>query len=262
MHINNVEECNWLRCQTEEKCYDKEDAKSMLHAYDRLAWSVLLGDFLQSKYNTQKRFGLEGCDSFIPGLKSCIDTLVNNGVDEITLGMPHRGRLSVLTNVLRKPLDIIFQEFLGESKDPKAEWGKSGDVKYHLGTSYTRTYENTGKSVEIHLLPNPSHLELVNPVVCGYVRGNQHFTNDYQRRKKAGILIHGDAAFSGQGIVYETLMMSGLYNYRTGGTIHFIVNNQIGFTTTPIDATTGHYCTDLAKAIEAPILHVNADDVL
>mmetsp|Transcript_28908 Transcript_28908/g.28607 ORF Transcript_28908/g.28607 Transcript_28908/m.28607 type:complete len:711 (-) Transcript_28908:28-2160(-) len=175
--------------------------------------------------------------------------------------MPHRGRLNVLANVLRKPLDIIFQEFQGEAKDKDADWGKSGDVKYHLGTSFSRTYES-GRTVDIHLLPNPSHLELVDPVACGYTRANQHFGADQDRHRNAAILIHGDAAFAGQGIVYETMQMADLYNYTTGGTIHFIVNNQIGFTTTPLDARSGLYCTDLAKATNAPILHVSADSIL
>lgn len=262
MHITNTEELDWIRMKVEEECFIKPDKDEQLHAYDRLAWAVLFGDFLQSKYNTQKRFGLEGLSAFIPGLKSCLDTLVDNGMESVTLGMPHRGRLNVLANVLRKPLDIIFQEFQGEAKDANADWGKSGDVKYHLGTSYTRTYEDTGKSVDIHLLPNPSHLELVDPVVCGYTRGNQHFGKDQDRVKNAGILIHGDAAFAGQGVVFETMQMSDLFHYETGGTIHFIVNNQIGFTTTPLDARSGLYCTDLAKATNSPILHVNADDVL
>jgi 2-oxoglutarate dehydrogenase E1 component len=176
--------------------------------------------------------------------------------------MSHRGRLNVLANVLRKPLYKIFQEFQGEQKGPEEEWGKSGDVKYHLGTSYKRTYDDTGKTVEIHLLPNPSHLEFVNPVVCGFVRANQHFERDQQRYKNIGILIHGDAAFAGQGIVYETIQMADLYNYTTGGVIHIVVNNQIGFTTTPLEARSSLYCTDLAKTIGAPIFHVNADDIL
>lgn len=262
MHIQDVDECNWIREIFEEGSTEKTSKEKKLQIYDRLCWSVLLGDFLQSKYNTQKRFGLEGCDSFIPGIKYTIDTLVEKGVETVTIGMPHRGRLNILANVLRKPLQKIFQEFQGEKKGSDEEWGKSGDVKYHLGTSYKRTYEDTGKTVEIHLLPNPSHLEAVNPVVCGFVRANQHFMNDQERNKNVGILVHGDAAFAGQGVVYETMQMADLYNYSTGGTIHFVVNNQIGFTTTPIEARSGLYCTDLAKAISAPILHVNADDVL
>jgi 2-oxoglutarate dehydrogenase E1 component len=262
MHIQNVEECNWIREQIEEKVDERPSDKELLHCYDRLCWAVTFGDFLQSKYNTQKRFGLEGCDSFIPGLKQTIDRLVDLGVETVTIGMPHRGRLNVLANVLRKPLDIIFQEFQGEPKYLNEEFHKSGDVKYHLGTSYKRTYDDTGKSVEIHLLPNPSHLELVNPVVCGFVRATQHYSHDQAREKNAGIVVHGDAAFAGQGICYETMQMADLYNYTTGGTIHFVVNNQIGFTTTPIEARSGLYCTDLAKTIGAPVFHVNADDVV
>lgn len=262
MHIQDVDECNWIRARFEKDVFEEPDNKHKLQSYDRLAWSVILGDFLQSKYNTQKRFGLEGCDSFIPGIKCTIDELVSRGVESVTIGMPHRGRLNVLTNVLRKPLYKIFQEFQGEQKGDTDCWGKSGDVKYHLGTSYKRTYEDTGKTVEIHLLPNPSHLELVNPVVEGFVRSIQHFESDHQRERSVPILVHGDAAFAGQGIVYETMQMADLYNYSTGGTIHFIVNNQIGYTTTPMDARSGIYCTDLAKSNNAPIFHVNADDVL
>jgi 2-oxoglutarate dehydrogenase E1 component len=136
--------------KVEEECFIKPDADEKLHAYDRLAWAVLFGDFLQSKYNTQKRFGLEGLSAFIPGLKSCLDILADNGMESVTLEMSHRGRL----NVLRKPLDIIFQEFQGQAKDTNADLGKSADVKYHLGTSYTRTYKDTGKSIDIHLLSN------------------------------------------------------------------------------------------------------------
>lgn len=262
MHIQNSDECNWIREKFEEGAFKEESKENLLQSFDRTCWAVILGDFLQSKYNTQKRFGLEGCDSFIPGIKCTIDKLVEQGCESVTIGMPHRGRLNVLANVLRKPLSKIFQEFQGEQKGGEEEWGKSGDVKYHLGTSYKRTYGDTGKSVEIHLLPNPSHLEAVNPVVCGFVRAAQHFEKDQERLRNVGILVHGDAAFAGQGVVYETMQMADLFNYTTGGTIHFIVNNQIGFTTTPVEARSGLYCTDLAKAISAPILHVNADDVI
>jgi len=263
MHIQDTEQCNWIRNKFEKGAFDEPTKQQKLQSFDRLAWAVTLGDFLQSKYNTQKRFGLEGCDSFIPGLKCTIDELVKSGVKQVTIGMPHRGRLNVLANVLRKPLVKIFQEFQGEHKGGNEDnWGKSGDVKYHLGTSYKRKYDDTGNEVEIHLLPNPSHLEAVDPVVCGFVRSHQHFMDDQERIQNVGILVHGDAAFAGQGVVYETMQMADLYNYRTGGTIHFIVNNQIGFTTTQIEARSGLYSTDLAKTIGAPIFHVNADDVL
>jgi 2-oxoglutarate dehydrogenase E1 component len=262
MHIMELEECAWFRERFEEGYMDKISDEKRIQAYDRLAWACLYGDFMQSKYNTQKRFGLEGCEAFIVGIKTTIDKLVESGVESVTIGMPHRGRLNVLANVMRKPLNIIFQEFIGESKtSPSDEWERSGDVKYHLGTSFKRTYEDTGKSVEVHLLPNPSHLELVDPVVCGYVRATQHNEHDQDRSKHVGILVHGDAAFAGQGILFETMQMSGLKNYSTGGTIHFVVNNQIGFTTTPMDARSGIYCTELAKSVNAPIIHVNGDDV-
>jgi 2-oxoglutarate dehydrogenase E1 component len=262
MHMQNIEECNWMREKFEESINEQPSKEHLLQSYDRICWSVILGDFLQSKYNTQKRFGLEGIDSFIPGIKCTIDELVRLGTEQVTIGMPHRGRLNVLANVMRKPLDKIFQEFVGEEKRTEDTGNRSGDVKYHLGTSYKRTYDDTGKTLHINLLPNPSHLECINPVVSGYVRAEQHFSKDETRVKNVGILMHGDAAFAGQGLVYETIQMADLYNYTIGGTIHFILNNQIGFTTTPLDARSGTYCTDLAKTIQAPILHVNADDVL
>lgn len=159
MHIQNTDECNWIREKFEESINEQPSVEQLKQSLDRVCWAVTLGDFLQSKYNTQKRFGLEGIDSLIPGLKVTIDELVNLGTEQVTIGMPHRGRLNVLANVLRKPLDKIFQEFVGEQKWPDDTLNRSGDVKYHLGTSYKRTYDNTGKCVEINLLPNPSHLE-------------------------------------------------------------------------------------------------------
>lgn len=183
--------------------------------------------------------------------------------------MPHRGRLNFLANVIRKPLETIFAEFQGstpiskytDSADSMYLADSSGDVKYHLGTSFTRTYPD-GNLMTIEILANPSHLECINPVVMGKVRGEQHFSSVGERRRKTiPILIHGDAAFSGQGVVYETIQMQDLQNYTVGGTVHVIVNNQIGFTTVPKKGRTGHYASDLAKAINAPIFHVNADSL-
>ena len=172
--------------------------------------------------------------------------------------MPHRGRLNTLVNIVKKPFTAVFSEFGGESFKPDDVQG-SGDVKYHLGTS--TDVEIAGHSVHLSLQPNPSHLEAVNPVVVGKVRARQDTAGDTQRRVSVmAILMHGDAAFAGQGLVYETLAMSQLIGYRTGGTIHLVVNNQIGFTTVPAHAYSGLYCTDVAKSIQAPILHVNGDD--
>ena len=178
MHISNFEEREWIREKVEGTVYDQISKESKLHNFDRISWATLFGDFLGQKFNTQKRFGLEGCESFIPGLKTCIDALVDDGIEEIVMCMPHRGRLNVLANVVRKPLAQIFAEFQGKkSKTEVEEWGNSGDVKYHLGTSYEREYSD-GRKVLINLLPNPSHLEAVDPVLAGRVRAEQHYIDD------------------------------------------------------------------------------------
>jgi 2-oxoglutarate dehydrogenase E1 component len=215
-----------------------------------------------------KRFGLEGCDSFIAGMKVAMDACVEHGAEKAVIGMPHRGRLNMLANVVRKPLPQLFAEFVGTVplEDKEANWSQNtGDAKYHLGTSYTRTYPG-GKELTVEVLANPSHLECINPVVMGRVRAKNHiwkqsvedeFAGD--RTKVIPFLIHGDAAFSGQGVVYESIQMQDLKNYTVGGTIHVIVNNQIGFTTVPAKGRSGMYCSDLAKSINAPIFHVNAD---
>merc|ERR1719197_1694435 len=175
--------------------------------------------------------------------------------------MPHRGRLNVLGNVVRKPLEQIFAEFQGVANpNPDEDFSGSGDVKYHLGMSYTRPTPS-GKQVNISLVANPSHLEAVNPVVEGKTRAKQHYMGDAERTKTLPILLHGDAAFSGQGVVFETMGLSDLHDYTTGGTIHIVVNNQISFTTDPRSSRSTPYCTDVAKAIQAPIFHVNGDDV-
>mmetsp|Transcript_10024 Transcript_10024/g.16846 ORF Transcript_10024/g.16846 Transcript_10024/m.16846 type:complete len:287 (+) Transcript_10024:981-1841(+) len=213
-----------------------------------------------------KRFGLEGVESFIPGLKSAMDALVENGAEKVIIGMPHRGRLNVLANVVRKPMETIFAEFQGKvpvgNMDPNDSFKMgTGDVKYHLGTSFKRVYDD-GKELTVEVLANPSHLECINPVVMGKVRAEQHYKGDVHDRKTViPMLIHGDAAFAGQGVVYESMQMQGLKRYGVGGTIHVIVNNQIGFTTTPSKGRSGTYASDLAKATNAPIFHVNADSM-
>lgn len=196
------------------------------------------------------------------GMKELIDRAADRGVENIVIGMPHRGRLNVLGNVVRKPLRQIFSEFSGGIKPVEDAGGYtgSGDVKYHLGTSYDRP-TRSGKRVHLSLVANPSHLEAVDPVVIGKTRAKQYYSNDTDRSKNMAILLHGDGSFSGQGVVYETLHLSDLPNYTIGGTIHIVVNNQVAFTTDPKSSRSSPYCTDVAKALNAPIFHVNGDDV-
>ncbi|EFC48328.1 2-oxoglutarate dehydrogenase [Naegleria gruberi] len=256
MHINNRDVCNWLRerIETATNVDLTENEKKVL--YERLTYSHMFEDYLANKFPTTKRFGLEGCESLIPGLKSMIDTSSSLGVDSFVVGMPHRGRLNVLANVMRKPLAQIFREFLGKTENKLG----SGDVKYHLGTSTKRHLPFTNKEVELSLVPNPSHLEAVNPVVEGKVKAKQVLMGDNNREKVLPVLLHGDAAFAGQGVIYETMGLSQLDEYGTGGTIHVVVNNQIGFTTNPRSSRSTSYCTDIAKFLNAPVFHVNADD--
>ena len=214
--------------------------------------------FCQKRYVGTKRFGLEGGEVTIPALHALIEVAAQRGAVEVVIGMPHRGRLNTLVNIVRKPATAIFSEFGGESFKPDDVQG-SGDVKYHLGTS--TDIDVGGQTVHVSLQPNPSHLEAVDPVVVGKVRARQDSAGDVKGRHSVmGILMHGDAAFAGQGLVYETLAMSQLIGYRTGGTVHLIVNNQIGFTTVPAHAYSGMYCTDVAKSVQCPILHVNGDE--
>jgi 2-oxoglutarate dehydrogenase E1 component len=212
--------------------------------------------FLHTCYVGNKRFSLEGADVLIPALAELIDCAAENGVEKVVIGMAHRGRLNVLVNILGKSYEQVFREFEGVVLPLSSEG--TGDVKYHLGQRGT-FHTATGKSVEVVLSANPSHLEAVDPVVCGMARGWQDQRGDGERRRVLGVLIHGDAAFSGQGVVAETLNMSNLAAYRTGGTVHLVVNNQIGFTAGPADLRSTYYCTDVAKSIQAPILHANGD---
>uniref|UniRef100_H3GAB7 2-oxoglutarate dehydrogenase, mitochondrial n=1 Tax=Phytophthora ramorum TaxID=164328 RepID=H3GAB7_PHYRM len=268
MHMLDREQCNWIRAKMEHLVKDEESKEKKMHILERLAFSVVFERFLGNKYNTTKRFGLDGAESLIPGLKFMIDRGTQLGMEHLVIGMPHRGRLNVLSNVIRKPIQQIFKEFQGTHIDVESynepdveDWSNSGDVKYHLGTSYDRTYPD-GRQVHLSLVANPSHLEAVDPVVVGKVRAKQFYLgNDDEAEKKVmPLLLHGDAAFSGQGVVYETMHLSGLENYDTGGTVHVVVNNQIGFTTDPKNSRSSQYCTDLGKAMDVPILHVNGDD--
>jgi 2-oxoglutarate dehydrogenase E1 component len=223
---------------------------------DRLIWSDSFERFIASKYPNEKRFGLEGAESLIPGMKALIDRSVDLGVESIVIGMPHRGRLNVLANVIRKPTEAILAEF-APSIDPNEE--AASDVKYHLGANYVRPTPS-GKRVSLSLVANPSHLEAEDGVVLGKAKGIQHFDGKGDKGSAMGLLLHGDAAFAGQGIVYETMGFADLPNYGTGGTIHLIVNNQIGFTTNPAQGRSTPYPSDIAKSIDAPIFHVNGDD--
>ena len=212
--------------------------------------------FLAVKFVGTKRFGIDGGEALIPALEQIIKRGGQLGVKEIKIGMPHRGRLNVLANLLQKSYKRIFNEFAGEFGSSIVE--SAGDVKYHLGASSNREFD--GNLVHISLTDNPSHLEAVDPVVLGQTRAKQFFHKDIKRQKVVPILIHGDAAFAGQGVVAECFAMSGVRGHSTGGTIHIIVNNQIGFTTNPRFARSSPYPSDIAKMVEAPILHVNADD--
>jgi 2-oxoglutarate dehydrogenase E1 component len=259
MHIQDPDQKSWIQRKVEgapwRNAFDAADKRTVL---TRLTEAEGFEAFCQKRYVTTKRFGLEGGEVTIPALHAIIETAASAGVSEIAIGMPHRGRLNTLANIVKKPLTAVFSEFGGESFKPDDVQG-SGDVKYHLGTS--TDIEVAGHAVHLSLQPNPSHLEAVDPVVIGKVRARQDQAGDTQRRSSVmAILMHGDAAFAGQGLVYETLAMSQLIGYRTGGTVHVVVNNQIGFTTVPAHAYSGLYCTDVAKSIQAPILHVNGDD--
>jgi len=264
MHLWDTEQVNWLRDKIEtpsDQVYQYSAAERQV-IFENMAKADHFEAFLASKFSLAKRFGLEGLEVTIPGLEEMINVAVDRGVENVVLGMAHRGRLNVLANVCQKPLEQVFAEFQGNAMpdEDSPDFSGSGDVKYHLGMSQTRTMP-CGKDVHISLVANPSHLECVNPVVSGKARAKQHYTGDTERAKTMPILLHGDAAFSGQGVVFETVGLSDLYNYTTGGTIHIVTNNQIGFTTDPRMSRSTPYCTDVAKAVQAPIFHVNGDDV-
>ncbi len=258
MHINDLEERRFLQERMEGK--DKEIVFTP-EGKQSILTKVIHGEqwekFLAKKYVGTKRFGLDGGESAIPALEAIIKYGGQMGVTEITVGMAHRGRLNVLSNVMGKPYRAIFSEFAGGATNP-ADVGGSGDVKYHLGTSSDREFD--GIKVHLSLVPNPSHLEAVDPVVLGKSRAVQTMAGDKHGDSVLPFLIHGDAAFAGQGIVWECLGFSGLPGYGTGGCIHFVINNQVGFTTSPQFARSSPYCSDVAKGIQAPILHVNGDD--
>ncbi|MFZ5748316.1 MAG: 2-oxoglutarate dehydrogenase E1 component [Pseudomonadota bacterium] len=259
MHIADVEERRFLQ----ERMEGKDKAIEFTVNGKRAILSKVIEaeqweKFLGKKYVGTKRFGLDGGESMIPALEAVIKYGGQYGVREIVYGMAHRGRLNVLANVMAKPYRVIFHEFAGGSANPD-DIGGSGDVKYHLGTSTDREFD--GISVHMSLVANPSHLEAVDPVVLGKVRSLQTIRGDLGSHEQVlPVLIHGDAAFAGQGIVWETLGFSGIRGYNTGGCVHFIINNQVGFTTSPQFARSSPYPSDVAKGVQAPILHVNGDD--
>lgn len=258
MHIAEPEEKRWLQSRLESDAQiEKFTNKGRQAILERLTEAEAFEKFLDKKFRGTKRFGLDGGETTIPALEQIIKQASKEGVEEVVLGMAHRGRLNVLANFMNKPYRAIFSEFLGTSANPE-DIDASGDVKYHLGASADREFDD--KVVHLSLTANPSHLEAVNPVVVGKVRAKMDQRGDESRSKVMGLLLHGDAAFAGQGLVPETIDLAGLRGYRTGGTIHFITNNQIGFTTNPVNARSGPYCTEVAKIVEAPILHVNGDD--
>ncbi len=256
MHISDPEQRAWLqkRIEGSEIQFTAEGKRAILN---KLIESEGSERFLNVKYTGTKRFGLDGGESMVPALEQIIKRGGQLGVREIVIGMPHRGRLNVLANVMAKPWRAIFNEFRGGSAHPDDVEG-SGDVKYHLGASSDREFDDN--RVHLSLTANPSHLEIVDPVVLGKVRAKQDQAGDVKRKTIMPLLLHGDAAFAGQGVVAECLGLSGLRGHRTGGSIHFIVNNQIGFTTAPRFSRSSPYPSDVAKMIDAPIFHVNGDD--
>jgi 2-oxoglutarate dehydrogenase E1 component len=258
MHISDPEQREWIQARLEgpdrEIAFTPQGKKAILK---KLIEAEYFERFIDIKYTGTKRFGLDGGESMVPALEAVIKRGGQLGMREIVIGMPHRGRLNVLANVMAKPYRAIFNEFKGGSSHPDEVEG-SGDVKYHLGASSDREFD--GNQVHLSLTANPSHLEIVDPVVLGKVRAKQDQHNDRERREVLPLLLHGDAAFAGQGVVAECLGLSGLRGHRTGGSLHFIVNNQIGFTTAPRFARSSPYPSDVAKIIDAPIFHVNGDD--
>ncbi|KAJ5479822.1 DehydrogenaseE1 component [Penicillium desertorum] len=255
-HVATHEERDWIRERIESPEPYQFPAEEKKRILDRLVWSTNFEKFLAAKFPNAKRFGLEGVESQLPAVKAVIDASAENGVRNIIFPCCHRGKLNVLSNLTRKPNELIFNEFLGELK---SRHGIPGDVKYHLGMNYERETP-LGKKVNISILPNPSHLEAQNPVAQGMARAVQQ-QNEEDRASTMVFNSHTDAAFSGQGVIYETLGLSGLKSYETGGTIHLVVNNQVGFTTDPESARTSSNVSDIVKSIGAPVFHVNADDV-
>lgn len=259
-YIRNPEKIKWLQDKMESERnkpdYPADRKKRILQKINK---AVVFESFLGTKFLGQKRFSLEGAESLIPALDSAIEKGADLGIEEFMIGMAHRGRLNVLANIMGKSYKSIFSEFDGKMYEEDPEMAYGGDVKYHLGFSSDIKTDN-GKDVHLSLAPNPSHLETVDPIVEGIVRSKIDMKYDGDSSKIAPVLIHGDAAIAGQGVVYEVTQMSKLDGYKTGGTIHIVINNQVGFTTNYKDARSGTYCTDVAKISSSPVFHVNGDD--
>ncbi|HEX5786594.1 MAG TPA: thiamine pyrophosphate-dependent enzyme, partial [Woeseiaceae bacterium] len=257
-HVSRARERLWLRKRFEQgMAADTLGDEDRLTVLEQLTSAEGIERYLHTRYVGQKRFSLEGGESLIPMIDDVIQRGGESGIREIVIGMAHRGRINVLVNILGKPPEVLFEEF--EGNYDLSELQGSGDVKYHKG--FSADMKTDGGNVHIALAFNPSHLEIVNPVVEGSVRARQQRRGDVERQEVLPLLMHGDAAFSGQGVVTETFQMSQTNGFRTGGTLHIVINNQIGFTTSrPSDARSTEYCSDVAKMIEAPIFHVNADD--
>ncbi|WP_373511668.1 2-oxoglutarate dehydrogenase E1 component [Persicitalea sp.] len=257
LYIRDREQKSWLREKIEKEALNMNfSIEEKKHILSKLNEAVVFENFLHTKYIGQKRFSLEGGETTIPALDAMINKAGEMGVKEVMIGMAHRGRLNVLVNTMRKTYEQVFNEFEGNL--PDQVWG-DGDVKYHMGFS-SQIKTPSGQEMYLKLAPNPSHLEAVNPVVEGFIRARADGMYDSDYDRVLPVLIHGDAAVAGQGIVYEVTQMSGLEGYYTGGTIHFVINNQVGFTTDFEDARSSIYCTDVAKIVDAPVLHVNGDD--
>ena len=258
MHIQDPAQKAWIQERIEAIGNHTDfTVKGKMAIYERLVDAEEFERYLHKKYTGTKRFGMDGAEAVIPALEQILKRGSQLDLREAVIGMAHRGRLNVLHNVLQKPFRAIISEFLGNPANPE-DAGGSGDVKYHMGASADRDFDDAG--VHLSLAPNPSHLEIVDPVVVGRVRAKQQQLDDHDRTQVLGILLHGDAAFAGQGVVAETFAFSALRGYRTGGTIHIIINNQIGFTTSPSFSRSSPYPTDVAKMVMAPIFHVNGDD--
>jgi len=257
MYIRHPERVRWLRERIELKNRPLLSKERKIHVMRKLNQSSVFEEFLHKKFVGQKRFSIEGAEALIPALDNLIERGTEFGVEEFVMGMAHRGRLNVLANVFNKTYDAIFSEFTGKVYEDSLF---DGDVKYHLGYT-SEIVADTGRHVKLTLAPNPSHLEAVDPVVSGISRSKIDFELEGENSKLVPIQIHGDAAIAGQGVVYEVIQMSRLAGYKTGGTLHIVINNQIGFTTNYLDARSSTYCTDVAKTTLSPVFHVNGDDV-
>ena len=256
-HIQSAEEYRWLKDRIEDNKDMQLTSKGKITILERLISAEFFEKFLDTKYRGTKRFGLDGAESTIPALEQILKRSSDYGIEDFSFACAHRGRLNILANIIKKPHIQIFSEFIHGGENALSDQG-SGDVKYHLGASSDRSFN--GNLIHVNMAANPSHLEAVNPVVAGKIRAKQALIDDQNNEKVSGLLVHGDAAIAGQGIVAETFTMSQLNGYRIGGLIHFIINNQIGFTTSPQYSRSAPYSSEIGKIVQSPIFHVNGDD--